>query len=180
MWIPFVPDETHTNPSWDWYETLMTSQIRSSLYHIAYNILHHHQDAEDVVQEALIRGAMKIYQLKNQEKFFQWMYSIVTRMAYARRRQRMRALKQLIKAACPMGEEELTPDEFLIADQEKGWVHDTLADVDELDWRIIQMHIQQGLTHREIARELQMNYQTVRSRYRRVLESLKRRKEADT
>ena len=79
-----------------------------------------------------------------------------------------------------MGEEELTPDEFLIADQEKGWVHDTLADVDELDWRIIQMHIQQGLTHREIARELQMNYQTVRSRYRRVLESLKRRKEADT
>src|SRR6187399_1501074 len=55
-------------------------------FRVAYGVLRHRQDAEDVAQEALARAHQRFQQLRDRERFRGWLVRLTWRMAIDRRR----------------------------------------------------------------------------------------------
>jgi RNA polymerase sigma-70 factor (ECF subfamily) len=53
-------------------------------YRVALRILGHHQDAEDVAQDALVTAWQQLPQFRGESSFSTWLYRIVTRRAVNR------------------------------------------------------------------------------------------------
>ena len=53
-------------------------------YRVALRILGHHQDAEDVAQDALVTAWQQLPQFRGESSFSTWLYQIVTRRAVNR------------------------------------------------------------------------------------------------
>jgi RNA polymerase sigma-70 factor (ECF subfamily) len=54
-------------------------------FRVAYSVLRHHQDAEDVAQEALAKAHRQLGQLRDRERLRQWLVRMAWRMAIDRR-----------------------------------------------------------------------------------------------
>lgn len=54
---------------------------KKQMYMVAFSILQNHEDAEDVVQEALLAAYEKLYTLKREDRFRSWMMRIVVNQA---------------------------------------------------------------------------------------------------
>ena len=68
-------------------------------FRIAYGVLRHRQDAEDVAQEALARAHRRFRQLRDRERFRAWLVRLTWRMAIDRRRSDQRRLAREITHA---------------------------------------------------------------------------------
>lgn len=125
---------------------------------LAYQMLGHPEDAEDVAQEAFVRVFQAIPRFRGQAAFSTWLYRIVTNLCLgARRRERptvnLDAIREPLAADRPC--REVT--EGLLARQ----VLDTMP----VDLRaILVLREQEDLSYREIAHALDLPLGTVRSR----------------
>lgn len=54
---------------------------KNQMYMVAFSILKNHEDAEDVVQDALLTAFEKLYTLKDDDKFKSWMMKVVVNQA---------------------------------------------------------------------------------------------------
>jgi RNA polymerase sigma-70 factor, ECF subfamily len=63
-------------------------------YRVAFGVLRHRQDAEDVAQEALIRAYRRFHALRNRESFRAWLVRTAWRLALDRRRGDQRRLRR--------------------------------------------------------------------------------------
>ena len=64
-------------------------------FRVAYGVLRHTQDAEDVAQEAFVRAHRRFAQLRDRERFRAWLVRITWRLALDRRRgDRRRAVRE--------------------------------------------------------------------------------------
>lgn len=81
------------------YGELVTRHMRRA-FSIAFRIVGHRQDAEDVVQDAFVRALERIDSLHRGRPFRPWLYRIVVNQALnLRRRQRVRAADPLPETA---------------------------------------------------------------------------------
>ena len=55
-------------------------------FRVAYSVLRHRQDAEDVAQEAFIRAYRRFSQLRDRDRFRAWLVRMTWRLALDRRR----------------------------------------------------------------------------------------------
>jgi RNA polymerase sigma-70 factor, ECF subfamily len=55
-------------------------------FRVAYSVLRHHQDAEDVAQEAFIRAHRGFRRLRDRERFRAWLVRMTWRLALDKRR----------------------------------------------------------------------------------------------
>lgn len=55
-------------------------------FRVAFSVVRHRQDAEDVAQEALTRAFQKMRQLRDRERFRAWLVRLTWRLALDRRR----------------------------------------------------------------------------------------------
>src|SRR5579864_3945971 len=56
------------------------------VFRVAFGVLRHRQDAEDVAQEALIKAHRSFRQLRDRERFRAWLVRLTWRLAVNRRR----------------------------------------------------------------------------------------------
>ncbi len=61
-------------------------QSSTLAFRVAYSVLRHHQDAEDVAQEALVRAHRRLQQLRHRDRFRGWLVRLTWRLAIDRRR----------------------------------------------------------------------------------------------
>jgi RNA polymerase sigma-70 factor (ECF subfamily) len=61
-------------------------------FRLAYSVLRHRQDAEDVAQEALVRAYRRFRQLRDRERFRPWLARMAWRLAIDRQRANRRRL----------------------------------------------------------------------------------------
>jgi RNA polymerase sigma-70 factor (ECF subfamily) len=66
---------------------------------VAYSVVRHRQDAEDVAQEAFARAYAKFAQLRDRDRFRAWLVRATWRLALDRRRSEKRRLKRETVAA---------------------------------------------------------------------------------
>lgn len=175
MFLFFTIPTQSSEERWEWMMSHLTNEQIRALYHEAYRIVKNREDAEDVIQEALVIGATKCGQLRNKEKLFSWMFSIVRHEAFAYHRHfYLRDLysKAKLKLIAPVSAKS--------AEQESLRAHELEILRNAIDClkspakEIIRMKLYEDKSLFDIAKLLNMNYNTVRSRYQRTLIELKR------
>jgi RNA polymerase sigma-70 factor (ECF subfamily) len=85
-------------------------------FRVAYSVLRHRQDAEDVAQEAFVKAYRQFSQLRDRERFRAWLVRMTWRLALDRRRgDRRREVRDTESAATHDGRSAATADDDLVA-----------------------------------------------------------------
>ena len=150
------------------------------LYMVAYDILKNKDDADDVFQEALINGALNCRKIKNEQKIFAWMYTIVRNEALAYYYKKNRGCRGLLaRLSLSLTSSAESAEKQYFDHQKKERLQELVMHLQHPDNVIIVEHIVEGKKLKEIAKQYNMNYNTVRSRYQRILKELQQELEED-
>jgi RNA polymerase sigma-70 factor, ECF subfamily len=161
----------------DAFGVLVSRHMRRA-FSIAYRILEHREDAEDVVQDSFLRGLERIGTLDRERPFRPWFYRIVVNQALNLRRSRS------LRATDPLPEELATttssPANAAETAELRGRLRAALAALPERQRIIVQLAELEELNSSEIAGILDISAGTVRwhlhqarQTLREVLEPLK-------
>jgi len=126
-----------------YYELI--APIERRVYYTAYAILRTEADAEEVSQEAILKGFRGLRTFRGEARFSSWLLSIVANEARMRLRQRREVSLELLKP--PDNEDEYTPIELA-------------------DWREIAV---EALAQKELAAHLEEALEALPEIYREVL-----------
>lgn len=144
------------------YEKVYPKLYRTALYY-----MRNRQEAEDAVQDAALAAYEKFYQLRDKEKFDQWMMQILVNRC--RRRMKTWFRKEEDIEELSLAREE----DFATASA----VKQVFMELKEEDRLVVSLSVFGGYTSEEIARILGKNHSTVRSRYRRALQKMRKKLE---
>ena len=178
MFLLFIMvDEPRTEKrDWNWFLEQITPKMRQALANEAYRILHTKDDVEDVLQEAIIIAITKCEQLRDETKLFQWMFKIVRREAYSYHSKT--SIHKLIERIKDIFEPRpMRPEAYLINKEESAILREFVDALDKQTRQIVLLKTSTDMSLKEIAHLLDLNYNTVRSKYQRSLEAIKHRLE---
>lgn len=165
--IPLTKEST-MQERWAWLLSHLTINDRKMLFSLAYSITNNPDDAADVLQEALLQGAMHCYQLKNEDRLYQWMYSIVKRAAYRCRGKSTCHLLIKLREVCKESIYHTTLEESILHadEQERLWM--AIEHLKSPGKEIMKLKYSGEWNLRVIAERLGLNYHTTRSVYQRA------------
>ena len=143
-------------------------EIYEDLYRFAVYILKNPADAQDAVSEAVADALAPLRRLRSEEAFRGWMFRILSAKC-------KRKLKEYAHKTAELSEEL---SEHLAAPgtgdvAEHVQVRMLFWELPQQERMILAMHLFAGYTSREIARQLHMNENTVRSKESRALKKMK-------
>ncbi len=148
-------------------------KVYPQMYRTAWFYLQNQQEAEDAVQDAVLAAYEKFYQLKDQEKFGAWMMQILVN----RCRKRMKTWfsgAENIEDISPTQEKALSKEtDFAMASA----VKQVFGELEEEERLIVALSVLGGYTSEEIAGILDKNHSTIRSKYRRALQKMRKKLE---
>ncbi len=131
-------------------------------FRVAYAVLRHREDAEDVAQEALAKAFQSMRALRDRDRFEAWLVRITWRRALDRRRTETRRDRREQVAADP--EAVLSPEDLASSREMEGLVW---AEVDKLSEKlriVVVLAAIEGHDLAEVARLLALPVGTVKSR----------------
>lgn len=151
------------------------------MYHIAYAILHHVQQAEDAVSEAFC------YCLRHLDKFDepestrtkQYMIRLIRSKAidqYRRNAVENNRRTPWDDRVMQIPETDDTLEQALLYTEQQAALEDMLQTLNETDTRIVLLRCVEGLPFREIAERISMKENTVRKRFERARKTMMRSK----
>ena len=179
MFFFLIPAESRED-RWEWFMSHLGDKEMTILHQEAYAILQNADDAEDVVQNALLKGLQKCHQIKDENKMFFWMVTIVRNEAYSYfKRFNLHTAWAVAKLSFTKPSYENGAEYYYLQEQEQRCLRKMINELQYPDKEILLMRIEQGMPFPEIAKKLGMNYHTVRSQYRRILQKLKLSLERD-
>lgn len=142
------------------FESLVRAHMRS-VYAVALAVLGDAEDAEDAVQDALVRALERLDQCRDPERFRPWLLQI------ARNRARNLRRRRAVRRALPLWAAEQLPERRRPEhDAEVAELRDRLLDglgrLSETQREVVLLHDLEGWRHREIGAALEMPEGTVR------------------
>lgn len=141
---------------------------------MANKILQNDADADDVVQEGILKAARYCHQLRDEDKLFQWMYTIVKRDAIRHKnRYSVRVLLNSFKTAVGILESPMDMENYIMRKEDSELILKEIDRLSEEDGRIICMKLLECKSYQQIAKELGLKYNTVKSKYNRGLDTIR-------
>ena len=136
--------------------------VYKDMYRLAYYYMGNAEDAEDAVQETALSAYEYFHRLKNKEAFRPWIFKIlVNRCKKSLKRRNLWGIRK--EEPEPSYEPSLTSQAELL---------ELLGRPEEEERLIVTLIVFGGYKGEEIARLLNKNHSTVRSKYRRALKKL--------
>lgn len=136
--------------------------VYKDMYRLAYYYMGNAEDAEDAVQETTLSAYEHFHRLKNKEAFRPWIFKIlVNRCKKSLKRRNLWGIRK--------EEPELSYEPSLTSQAE---LLELLGKLEEEERLIVTLIVFGGYKGEEIARMLNKNHSTVRSKYRRALKKL--------
>ncbi|HEY7285935.1 MAG TPA: sigma-70 family RNA polymerase sigma factor [Vicinamibacterales bacterium] len=140
-------------------------------FRVAYAVLRHRQDAEDVAQESFVRAHRRFVRLRNRERFRAWLVRMTWRLAIDRQRGDRRRLTREERSTEHdaggrglMAAEEARAEQDLIARQRADHLWSAIdALPDKLRVTVVLANIEENDVE-EVARLLALPVGTVKSR----------------
>ena len=157
-----TPDSSFEAPTWE----TVARQYGRFLYTVGYRLTGNHEDAQDLVQEVLVRvrRGLATYQPGSMEG---WLSRIATNAFLDDVRRRKRRPLDLVGDDIETSATSPSVDEALAADQLPANIQDTLRELpDEYRAAVVLCDVV-GLSYPEIAESLSVPVGTVRSRIHR-------------
>jgi RNA polymerase sigma-70 factor (ECF subfamily) len=147
----------------------------SLAFRVAYGVLRHRQDAEDVAQEAFLRAYRGYDRLRDRDQFRPWLVRIAWRLALNRRRSTMRR-EHVEQMSVPQPEPPQTSEEMAISGELHRRLHHAVDELPEKLRLVVVLAGIEGHSVGELATLLGLPEGTVKSRLhlarRRLMESL--------
>jgi RNA polymerase sigma-70 factor, ECF subfamily len=130
-------------------------------FRVAYGVLRHRQDAEDVAQEAFAKAYRNFHQLRDRDRFRAWLVRMTWRLAIDRWRadQRRTAREQSVELS-----DEATTEDVAVARERSAHLWRAIDALPEKLRVVVVLGAIQGHDIREIARLLGVPEGTVKSR----------------
>jgi RNA polymerase sigma-70 factor, ECF subfamily len=141
------------------YGDLVRRHMRRA-FAIAYRILEHREDAEDVVQDTFLRALERIDSLDTRRPFHPWLYRIVVNQALNYRRSRSRRATEVLPDA--VAATAATPEDNAEAALLRRRLRSALDMLTERQRTMIQLADLEGFDSTEIAAILDLAPGTVR------------------
>lgn len=142
------------------------------IFRVAYSVLRHRQDAEDVAQEAFVRAHRRFHQLRDRDRFRAWLVRVTWRLAldHLRSTRRRSTREHQHLQLLPNSTEDMAID---TERAQRLW-----AAIDELSDKlriVVVLSAIDGHDIREVARLLDLPEGTVKSRLHSARQKLKER-----
>ena len=159
----------------DAYDELVRRYQRQ-IYGVVYHMTSHHEDANDLTQEAFVKAWQALKSFKGDSSFFTWIYRIaVNRTLNHLKQRKFRDGKHAMSLNDLEVEAEHHPDLVALASDKtprralaleelKEKLNVAMQRLSENHRIVVAMHDIQGLPHDEIAKVLGCNTATVRTR----------------
>ena len=159
----------------DAYDELVRRYQRQ-IYGVTYHMTSHHEDANDLTQEAFVKAWQALKSFKGDSSFFTWLYRIaVNRTLNHLKSRKLREGKHAMSLNDLDVEAENHPDlvalvsdktprRAAVLEELKGKLNAAIQRLSEDHRAVLTLHDIQGLPHAEIAKILDCNPQTVRTR----------------
>ncbi|TGY95743.1 sigma-70 family RNA polymerase sigma factor [Petralouisia muris] len=148
-------------------------KIYPQMYRTAWFYLQNQQEAEDAVQDAVLAAYEKFYQLKEKDKFGPWIMKILANKCKKRMQAWFRR-EEDIEDISPAQEKILAKEtDFAMASA----VKQVFEELEEEERFIVALSVLGGYTSEEISDILNKNHSTIRSKYRRALQKMKKKLE---
>jgi RNA polymerase sigma-70 factor (ECF subfamily) len=133
-------------------------------FRVAYGVLRHRQDAEDVAQEAFVKAFRRFSQLRDRDRFRAWLVRMTWRMAIDRQRgDRRRAARELQHAGPSLDVSAPATDDLVARERAAQLWRAIDALPDRLRVVVVLAGIEEHDTN-EVARLLGVPQGTVKSR----------------
>jgi RNA polymerase sigma factor (sigma-70 family) len=151
----------------------LVRRYQQRVYTTIYNMTANHEDANDLVQEAFIRGFQALNSFKGDSSFYTWVYRIAVNKTLnflkSRKNKQAMSLNDLDLNAENDPDlvalvSENTPRRDLALSELQEKLNEALLKLSEPHRMVVVLHDVQGVSHEEIARMLDCNIGTVRSR----------------
>lgn len=138
--------------------------IYQDMYRMAYYYMGNAEDAEDAVQETTLAAYEHFGRLKNQDAFRPWIFKILVNRCKKSLKKRNR--REILK------EQPETAYEPSLGSQAE--ILELLEKLEDEERLIVSLTVFGGYKGEDIARMLNKNHSTVRSKYRRALKKLEK------
>lgn len=146
------------------FENLLTSEVYQAAWRFCLRLCRSREDAQDLLQESLVRAYTRLGQLRDEVRFRAWLLSIVRRQFLDRyRRERLRPPVQSEQ------EPQLAPEDPLVAH-----IAETLTQLPAPQRELISLFYTDGLSLKETGQVLGIRPQVVRQRLYRARRALRR------
>lgn len=161
----------------------LVERCQDRLYPMVARLLGSREDAQDVLQDAFVRGYEKLDQYQGGSSFYTWIYRITLNLAMSRlRKRRLRRLLHLPTARHdrsafdpPDGSPENAPSYSLERAEREAAVEAALATLDPDHRAVVILKDFEGRRYEEIGELLGIPVGTVRSRLHRARGQLRKR-----
>jgi len=158
------------------FEQLMTAH-ESRMYAVALRMCGNREDAQDCLQEAMLRVYRSLTGFKGQSSFSTWVYRITMNSCLdelRRRKSRSAAsLDAMLENGFAPSDEGDTPEESSLRSEQKRVIEKAIARLPEDMRSAIILRDIQGCSYDEIAKALGANVGTIKSRISRGREKLR-------
>jgi RNA polymerase sigma-70 factor (ECF subfamily) len=156
------------------FSELVTRHYRRAL-RVAYGLLKHQSDAEDVVQDAFARVHLRLKDFEGSSAFYTWLYRIVVNLSIdaIRKRKRERRVDledESARDAMRSGDDlwprydETHPGESVERNELGARLREAFQDLPEIHQAVILLRELEGMSYEEIAKALKIKKGTVMSR----------------
>lgn len=174
MWLIPKKEASTDCEKWEWLMEHYTPRMQKALFSEAMRLTESHEDAKDILQETLVRSATKCWQLRDEEKLFQWMITIVRNLCFDLKKQRFRAKLCALQLATGLLQSTVSLEDRAVTKEFTEKLYMLLEQLPSPEKEIIQMKAETDRSLKEIAQVLGLNYHTTRSKYNRTVKKLLR------
>lgn len=147
------------------------------MYAVALRMCGNREDAQDCLQDAMLRVYRALNGFKGQSTFSTWVYRITmnTCLDELRRKKNKQnaSLDSLLDAGWSPKDEDNTPEKHAIQREMKERLHNAIRDLPEDMRSAVVLRDIHGLSYDEIAQTLNINVGTIKSRISRGREKLR-------
>ncbi|HEV2888099.1 MAG TPA: RNA polymerase sigma factor [Jatrophihabitans sp.] len=143
-------------------------------YRVALRILGHHQDAEDVAQDALVTAWQQLPDFRGESSFSTWLYRIVTRRAVNRinRDRRHTSTDALSESGTEVPDDSTQTDLAFERNETVDAVTDAIQSLPPAQRIVVVLHHLEGLSYADVATVTGSSVPAVRSQLYRARRAL--------
>ncbi len=159
------------------FETLVTPH-EQMLWRVCWHYTHHHEDAADCLQEAMLKAWRAIGSYRGECAFSSWLYRIASTVCldFLRKQKRLPQTESADELAEEDGfapaDESPTPEEALLKAESARQIREGIDALPAEMRTVLILYALQGLGYEQIAAATQASVGTVKSRLNRARQKL--------
>ncbi len=155
----------------------LMSMHEKRMYAVALRMCSNREDAQDCLQDAMVRIYRSISGFKGQSSFSTWVYRITMNTCLDELRRRksrnVTSLDTLVESGYSPSDNENTPEKHAVSSEQRRVLNEAIAELPEDMRSAIVLRDIQGFSYEEIAEMQEANIGTIKSRISRGREKLR-------